>query len=187
MDCSKNRLTKLDVSKIGPVMLYAYDQKVPLTLYKDETEEYTHAISLNNPWFENNAISYMAGVLKSNDNTADTTSFLIDVKNHYAKLSGTMYFTYSDDARINAPEKAELKVYPNPTSGELKIEMGDMRYETCDITIHDVMGRCVWSSYGLTVLQSYGLQIDVSHLPAGMYFVKIITDTETIVKKVIKQ
>ena len=48
---------------------------------------------------------------------------------------------------------SSIQVYPNPTSGELRIEMCDMRYEICDIQIFDVMGRKV-SSFEFRVSSS---------------------------------
>jgi hypothetical protein len=64
-----------------------------------------------------------------------------------------------------------LQVYPNPTNGQLTIEMGDMRCETCDIAIYDIYGR----KHQVSSLKSEvsNLKIDVSHLPSGMYFLRI--------------
>jgi hypothetical protein len=91
----------------------------------------------------------------------------------------------------------QIAIYPNPTKGLLTIEMSDMRlsdmglsdmrYETCDIAIFDMMGKCVWSSYGLTVLRHYSLQINISHLPAGTYIMRIAIEDEVVNWKIIKQ
>jgi len=51
--------------------------------------------------------------------------------------------------------------------------------------VFDVYGRkqnVEFHSYGLTILRSYGL----SSLPAGVYFLKILTEKGVVMKKVIK-
>jgi hypothetical protein len=68
-------------------------------------------------------------------------------------------------------DETQIRVYPNPTTGELTIEMGDMRYETCDIAIYDIFGRKVQVSNPKSQVSS--LKIDISHLPAGVYFLRV--------------
>jgi PKD repeat protein len=83
-----------------------------------------------------------------------------------------------------------IAVYPNPTSGELIIEMGDMGYGICDIAIFDVMGRKVQSSefnVQSSILNPKPETLNILHLQNGMYFVRITTENGVITKKVIKQ
>jgi hypothetical protein len=148
-------------------------------LYETEAGEYARTISLNKPTFGNKFINYYEGILKSPSDTISETSFIVQTGKAGYELSGTMSFTYSN-VGINPPEKTELKVYPNPTTGELKIEMCDMRYEICDIAIFDIMGRKVSH---LTISHP----ISISHLPAGIYFLRITTDKGVITKKIVKQ
>ena len=75
-------------------------------------------------------------------------------------------------------------IYPNPTNGELRVEMSDMRYEICDVEIFDVYGRKLSINHLITS-SSHHL-INISHLPAGLYFVKIYSKTNAVIKKVIK-
>jgi hypothetical protein len=76
---------------------------------------------------------------------------------------------------------ASLLVYPKPTTGELRIEMCDMRHETCDMRyeIYDVYGRKV-SSLKSQILNP---QIDISHLPAGIYILKVGEEMVKVVKR----
>ncbi|MDR2927002.1 MAG: T9SS type A sorting domain-containing protein [Cytophagaceae bacterium] len=79
----------------------------------------------------------------------------------------------------------EITVYPNPTTGELRIEGGvstalnnqNLRVES--VQIFDVFGNNI---------EVYGNipSIDITHLSAGVYFVQITTGNRTITKKVIK-
>lgn len=86
-----------------------------------------------------------------------------------------------DDVSINK----EIRIYPNPTSGELRIEMSDMRYVICDIEISDVFGR---KQKGENRRQKAEREIvlDISALQAGFYFVKITTENGTLIRKVVK-
>jgi hypothetical protein len=98
-------------------------------------------------------------------------------------------------------ENGEWRIYPNPTRGELRVESGELRVES--VEVYDVLGRKqkaesrmqnAENSYGLTVLPSYGLDsvlpsygLDISHLPTGVYFLRIQTENGVITKKVVKQ
>jgi len=97
----------------------------------------------------------------------------------------------------------DILIYPNPTTGVLnlvqeRIENGalnSIQGKIENVEVFDVYCRKVYehnNSYGLTVLRSYGLTTDgvtinISHLPAGIYFVKIHTEKGIVNAKVIKQ
>jgi len=81
-------------------------------------------------------------------------------------------------------------VYPNPTSGELRIENGELRIE--NVEIFDVYGRNVGSKFPSKNLEGWqpqadGVVLDISHFPAGIYFVKIHTESGMVTKKVVKE
>jgi hypothetical protein len=110
-------------------------------------------------------------------------------------------FTVTEDVELVANfEKDEVgieetlratsvQVYPNPTSGQLTIEMSDIRYPISDIAIYDVMGRTV-GAYGIRPKIGKSdigkSEINLSHLPAGIYFIRIQTDKGMVTRKVVK-
>ena len=77
---------------------------------------------------------------------------------------------------------AALQVYPNPTKRQLTIESVDMKIERVEIL--DILGQCVFTtpnpskggesstSAQFPSFGGAGVVIDVSHLAAGMYFLK---------------
>ena len=74
-----------------------------------------------------------------------------------------------------------IKVYPNPTTGQLQIERQEN--EALEIRITDQLGR---------VLQTQQLQnkvetIDLSELPAGIYFLSMDNGQKRVTQKVVKQ
>ena len=78
-----------------------------------------------------------------------------------------------------------IKVYPNPTQGELKIENGELKIG--NIEIYDISGRQVLlSSFGEgRGEKSFGggsVEVDISHLPAGVYFLRVNGNMVKIVK-----
>ena len=81
------------------------------------------------------------------------------------------------------PKEENIVLYPNPTTGELHIQISDMRYVTSDIVIYDIFGRI--QTIGKSEIGKS--EINISHLPAGIYFVKIGTGKEVISRKVVKQ
>ena len=83
---------------------------------------------------------------------------------------------------VPTPKTSDIKIYPNPTSGELRIEIaGQARNDVQSVEVFDVYGRK--HSYGLT---TDGAVINISHLNSGIYFVKITTENGVVVKKIVK-
>jgi len=87
---------------------------------------------------------------------------------------------------------AHFTLYPNPTTGELRISPagGGRGWNNGQLTIEnvevfDIYGRNV-SSHHLIISSSNQL-INISHLSAGIYFVKIRTEAGEVVRKVVKE
>ncbi len=80
----------------------------------------------------------------------------------------------------NKLENNEISIYPNPVSNELFIEISDNSKAKCiimDILGNELRNEAINSSE----------KMDISKLPSGIYFVKVITDTNEITKKIIKK
>jgi len=183
--CVGNALLNLDLAQLDKLTLFdGSGQYIYLTLYKNEAGEYTLPVSLNNPAFTNSAISYSEGILKSTDKTVEYTGFSVPTNREGFELTGYMMFIYSDKPGIDSPESMQLKIYPNPTTRELKIESGELRIEHIDI--YDVEGRKQITESRKQKAERE-IVIDISHLPAGVYFVKVMTEQGGITKKIIKR
>jgi len=77
------------------------------------------------------------------------------------------------------PELNAISIYPNPTMGKLRITNSKLRIK--DIQIFNVTGN----KFPLSV-EKAGDEIDISHLPAGTYFVQVTTEKGIVTKKVVK-
>ncbi|MCL2042310.1 MAG: S8 family serine peptidase [Bacteroidales bacterium] len=83
----------------------------------------------------------------------------------------------------------QVKIYPNPTNGELRVESGELRIEGVEIL--DVFGRLTTPNPSKSKGGEFGagsaMTMDISYLPAGVYFLRITTENGVIVRKVMKE
>jgi len=81
---------------------------------------------------------------------------------------------------------AGISLYPNPTSTFVHINLAYSsvtQHSSERIILYDALGKIV----SHTELVEDKLTLDVSHLPAGVYYVKAIVDGQSITKKLIIQ
>ncbi|MCL2042192.1 MAG: T9SS type A sorting domain-containing protein [Bacteroidales bacterium] len=120
---------------------------------------------------------------------------------HYTDYGETLAGIYCHDVTkdyvndVGIAEMGEVDcvvVYPNPTGGILSVETHNYA-SLRNIEIFDIFGRNVLSvpveTHGRASLQQQQSTtiIDMSHLPSGMYFVRVATETGTVVRKVVKR
>lgn len=82
------------------------------------------------------------------------------------------------------PGAEELKVYPIPTSAKLVID-GIKNNSNAIITILDQSGRSVKEIRSAAAESQGHLELDVSSLSNGVYFIKIQTLTQTTTRKIV--
>jgi len=100
-----------------------------------------------------------------------------------AKYSETIESEFSNESCTQVPVGiheygAEIKIFPNPTTGELHIQSS--KFKVQNVEIYDVHGK----KCHVSRVTRHETEIDISHLPAGIYFVKIANE---IVGKFIKE
>jgi len=74
----------------------------------------------------------------------------------------------------------KLKIYPNPTDGLLYIEFEE-DVSLSNIEIYDLLGRIILDA----TINIQGNNIRISELPAGLLFLKIHANNQTLTKKII--
>ncbi|MHC1776096.1 MAG: T9SS type A sorting domain-containing protein [Lentimicrobium sp.] len=79
----------------------------------------------------------------------------------------------------------EIGLSPNPTRGVVSLQLAVGNRQSAVIEIADIFGKILEYS---TLKYSYPetQNLDITHLPAGIYFVRVSFDNQMIVKKVIK-
>ncbi len=90
-------------------------------------------------------------------------------------------FCMDDAIGINDPDNSIGPLYPNPTTGKLTIQTSAASYS---FQILATDGRVLMQN---PVKQQANLDIDVSTLPAGLYFLQLWDGTQQVVKKFMKQ
>ena len=85
-------------------------------------------------------------------------------------------------ARINENMLSanEIKIYPNPTKDNLTIETNSTKEQKLEIL--NLIGQTVYTS----VITKKAV-VKTSEFPVGVYFIKLSTDKETVVKKFVKE
>ena len=89
---------------------------------------------------------------------------------------------------VATPELNAVSIYPNPTKGELRIENGELRIR--NIQFFDIRGNIVLSPFPSPIWRGVSEgrgEVNISHLPAGIYFVQITTEKGVVTKKVVKR
>lgn len=97
----------------------------------------------------------------------------------FAMYKPLLSFGVSDDTL------AEIGLSPNPTRGVVSLQLAVGNRQSAVIEIADIFGKILEYStlkYSYTETQN----LDITHLPAGIYFVRVSFDNQMIVKKVIK-
>ncbi|MEZ4798210.1 MAG: T9SS type A sorting domain-containing protein [Flavobacteriales bacterium] len=120
---------------------------------------------------------YLGGILTSSDD--------IDFTSGVYSLVAPSPFSRSYVVKMNAGLVAidesnvtPLEIYPNPTSDIIRV--GGEFEGMSTVQVVDIMGRVIQQEIG-------NREIDVTQLPSGIYFLKVIDGTEEGIAKFIKQ
>jgi len=109
------------------------------------------------------------------DNIRITASTTVDPNNYLVPLNGPI------DAFANGGENEGIRVYPNPATDQLNIEIANN--EQAEIYINDMQGRVVHHSIFTNEQEVIGLE----EYRTGMYSILVITPDEVFRTKFIKR
>ncbi len=79
--------------------------------------------------------------------------------------------------------ESKVNVYPNPTRGQLNVEVNFEQYREVKISIVNVLGEVVLDVQPQTVAKN-NFNLDLSSFAAGLYVVRIESEGATLVEKV---
>lgn len=98
LHCGDNKLTALDLTNQPSSLTFiGVRQRVSLTLSGNDESGYSVAIDLNNPEFDNEAVSYANGILTSTDSSVGSVDFTVETGLQGKLLSGIITLTYNND------------------------------------------------------------------------------------------
>ena len=84
--------------------------------------------------------------------------------------------TFSPNTAIGENNEISESVYPNPTNGQVKIEAMDLKH----ITISNMLGQCIYEGNAI----GNAFEYDFSKHKAGIYLIRIKTESGVVTKKV---
>ena len=87
-------------------------------------------------------------------------------------------FVHISNVSVAENPLANVKLYPNPTSGQLNIVAVDMT----SVSVYDLVGQCVKQA----TAENGQLTLDMSQLQSGIYFIKVNTANGSAVQRVVK-
>ncbi len=97
-------------------------------------------------------------------------------------------FNFTTPQKIGSPEndlQVDLQIFPNPNSGNSTIELIIEGEQSISISVVDLLGREVYSSNEGIVSGTFTKQLDLSNLPSGTYFLKVIHEGVSEVRKMV--
>lgn len=77
-----------------------------------------------------------------------------------------------------------IDLYPNPSSGKVRISINLADSDNASYEIYSIDGKAIVAREDIPT-NNYVKNVDLSNFPNGVYFVKLITDSGTVVKKLV--
>ena len=86
---------------------------------------------------------------------------------------------------LKEEDQLSVDVYPNPASGTLHVNINSKDVQDVLIELVSVEGKSVLQQNLLTTNLIQTLDLDITNIPVGLYFVKVYSEEKITVKKVI--
>jgi len=158
----------------------------------------------------NDALSSLAGLDNINADSIEdldiygnqllSSCAILSICNYLANPNG-MTDIYDNATGCNSPEEVldsceangvnideqliaeKVLIYPNPTQSSITIELPTQPSKNTALTISNTNGQQLITQ----PISEPQTEIDISHLPAGIYIIKVWNDEDVMIQKVIKQ
>jgi hypothetical protein len=162
---------------------------------------WTTASETNNDYFtiesSNDAVNFkevsrMSGAGNSNSiltySSVDTNPYS---GVSYYRLKQVDYdgnFVYSDMevVNMNVLSEVDMVVSPNPVIGLVDIRLDADYFANPTIEVRDVQGRILLTKKNLSMSKGKPLNVDLSELPQGLYFIQASENGKSISKRIVK-
>jgi Concanavalin A-like lectin/glucanases superfamily/Secretion system C-terminal sorting domain/Bacterial Ig-like domain (group 2)/PKD-like domain/Ig-like domain CHU_C associated len=77
------------------------------------------------------------------------------------------------EERYRMLEEGGVNIYPNPTTGRFNLQVTSTRFESMEMAVYSKEGRFITLKRWPKVVFGQVLPIDLSHLPSGLYTIKV--------------
>jgi hypothetical protein len=79
---------------------------------------------------------------------------------------------------------SSIRVFPNPVNTQLEINLVALTQSILNVSIMNIMGEKVYANKGTTHIGNNSISVSVADLQAGIYFVNLSTESESITRKI---
>ncbi|WP_296381689.1 T9SS type A sorting domain-containing protein [Winogradskyella sp.] len=97
-------------------------------------------------------------------------------------ITNTFTTTFVEPLSVDSFESIRYSMYPNPAKESVTITLSSSNYENSILSIYDVQGKQILKQLND---ESSIIQLDVSALQSGLYFVQLSNGTHTQVEKLV--
>jgi hypothetical protein len=106
----------------------------------------------------------------------------------FAQYSDTIYskFTLGYPASVNTNNSANLLVYPNPTSKELNIQLPENIGNTIQIELINLTGKVIMNQT-FNTLGKNEISLNTEQLVNGIYLIKVLSQNQVFITKIVKE
>ena len=118
--------------------------------------------------------------LSPTGNSTGETEIVIQGESDGMAVTDTFTVTVTSSTGINATDNLSVKVYPNPTNGQIFIQ--SYSEETLQVAVYSVSGKIVHQQSEYSSEES----IDISNYPDGVYIIRVHNNEEVVTRKILK-
>ncbi len=79
-----------------------------------------------------------------------------------------------------------VTIFPNPSTGKFRLEISTVLEEQAVLKVYNLTGQIIFND-SIEAGKNYTGEIDLSHLTAGVYYLKLSTQDNAVVKKLVVQ
>ena len=101
-----------------------------------------------------------------------------ECESEFAMTDNGEDFIHITNVSVDENPLSNVKLYPNPTSGQLSVTAENMT----SVSVYDLMGQCIMQMSA----EKGQLTLDMGLLQNGIYFVKVNTANGSVVQRVVK-
>lgn len=84
-------------------------------------------------------------------------------------------------------DKSNVLIFPNPSDGNFKVQIVNPADDKVKIELLDVSGKILWDRHYKNLVAPFSAEVNLNESKKGMYVVRITTNKEVMIRKIILQ
>ena len=133
-------------------------------------------------WYDCSSNQIVSGATNQSYTPNQNGSYAVQVTGQNGCVDSSMCYTINSVGLIESNFDNDIIIYPNPTSGILKLDLGS-RYDKLQVKVLTFEGKIVQSQQ----LSGQIMNLNLSELADGIYFIQLQSDEQRAVLRVVKE